>query len=272
MNSFLSELKQWSFANFPEKFAAALPKLIVFIVVIAVGFWLSKLAGNLMVKILESKNVDKSMHRFVNRSTVIFLRIIVAVVALEQVGFNVNSFITALGAAGITAGLGLQNSIAQLAGGIQILFNKPFKSGDFVEIDNVSGKVREIRFMYTTLVTNDNKLVVVPNQKITTSTLINYTARDKIRLDLTYSISYDDDVEKAKKVLKQVIESDRFFSRSRSIPSVFQNTVQAALTSPASFGVKVKIIGLHISVCRKKSSLHLTKTEYISPMISLMCI
>ena len=96
--------------------------------------------------------------------------------------------------------------------------------------------------MYTTLVTNDNKLVVVPNQKITTSTLTNYTARDKIRLDLTYSISYDDDVEKAKKVLKQVVESE------------------------------VKIIGLHISVCRKKSSLHLTKTEYISPMISLMCI
>lgn len=208
MNSFLSELKQWSFANFPEKFAAALPKLIVFIVVIAVGFWLSKLAGNLIVKILESKNVDKSMHRFVNRSTVIFLRIIVAVIALEQIGFNVNSFITALGAAGITAGLGLQNSIAQLAGGIQILFNKPFKSGDFVEIDNVSGKVREIRFMYTTLVTNDNKLVVVPNQKITTSTLINYTARDKLRLDLTYSISYDDDIEKAKKVLKQVVESE----------------------------------------------------------------
>ena len=62
--------------------------------------------------------------------------------------------------------------------------------------------------MYTTLVTNDNKLVVVPNQKITTSTLTNYTARDKIRLDLTYSISYDDDVEKAKNVLKQVVESE----------------------------------------------------------------
>ena len=62
--------------------------------------------------------------------------------------------------------------------------------------------------MYTTLVTNDNKLVVVPNQNITTSTLINYTTRDKIRLDLTYSISYEDDIEKAKKVLKQVVESE----------------------------------------------------------------
>lgn len=208
MGAFFSDLKQWSFENFPEKFAAALPKIIVFVLVIVIGFWLAKLAGNLMVKILENKNVDKSMHRFVKRSTVIFLRIIVAVIALEQIGFNVNSFITAIGAAGITAGLGLQNSIAQLAGGVQILFNKPFKSGDYVEIGNVQGKVREIRFMYTTLVTNDNKLVVVPNQNITTSTLINYTARDKLRLDLTYTISYDDDIEKAKRVLKQVTEAE----------------------------------------------------------------
>lgn len=208
MNSFFSELKQWSFENFPEKFAAALPKLIVFILVLVIGFWLAKLVGDLTVKILENKGVDKSMHRFVKRSTVIFLRIIVAVIALEQIGFNVNSFITALGAAGITAGLGLQNSIAQLAGGVQILFNKPFKAGDYIEIGDVQGKVREIRFMYTTLVTNDNKLVVVPNQNITTSTLINYTTRDKIRLDLTYSISYEDDIEKAKKVLKQVVESE----------------------------------------------------------------
>lgn len=208
MNSFFSELKQWSFENFPEKFAAALPKLIVFILVLVIGFWLAKLVGDLTVKILENKGVDKSMHRFVKRSTVISLRIIVAVIALEQIGFNVNSFITAIGAAGITAGLGLQNSIAQLAGGVQILFNKPFKAGDYIEIGDVQGKVREIRFMYTTLVTNDNKLVVVPNQNITTSTLINYTTRDKIRLDLTYSISYEDDIEKAKKVLKQVVENE----------------------------------------------------------------
>ena len=185
-----------------------MPKLLSFILVMVIGFWLAKLAGNLIVKILESKNVDKSMYRFVKRSTVIFLRIIVSVIALEQIGVHVNAFITALGAAGITAGLGLQNSISQLASGVQILFNKPFKSGDFVEIGNVKGKVREIRFMYTTLVTNDNKLVVVPNQTITTSTLVNYTARDKIRLDLTYTVSYDDDIEKVKKVLAKVVESE----------------------------------------------------------------
>lgn len=208
MDALINNIKQWTFENFPEKLAAAMPKLISFILVMVIGFWLAKLAGNLIVKILESKNVDKSMYRFVKRSTVIFLRIIVSVIALEQIGIHVNAFITALGAAGITAGLGLQNSISQLASGVQILFNKPFKSGDFVEIGTVKGKVREIRFMYTTLVTNDNKLVVVPNQTITTSTLVNYTARDKIRLDLTYTVSYDDDIEKVKKVLAKVVESE----------------------------------------------------------------
>ena len=208
MESFFSSFKQLSLEQLPEKFMESLPKLIVFVLVLVIGFWLAGLAGKLIVKILESKNVDKSMHRFIKRSVVIFLRIIVAVIALEQIGFNVNSFITALGAAGITAGLGLQNSIAQLAGGIQILFNKPFKSGDYIELGNVQGKVREIRFMYTTLVTNDNKVVVIPNQNITTSNLINYTARDKIRLDLTYTINYDDDIEKAKKVLGKVAQDN----------------------------------------------------------------
>lgn len=214
MGSFFSDFKQQSFEQLPEKILESLPKLIVFILVLVIGFWLAGLAGKLIVKILESKNVDKSMHRFIRRSTVIFLRIIVAVIALEQIGFNVNSFITALGAAGITAGLGLQNSIAQLAGGVQILFNKPFKSGDYIELGDVQGKVKEIRFMYTTLVTNDNKVVVIPNQNITTSNLINYTARDKIRLDLTYTISYDDDIEKAKKLLGKVAQDNKLILKN----------------------------------------------------------
>lgn len=214
MGSIVNELKQWSFDNFPEKIMSALPRLIVFILVLVIGFWIARIIGDLIIKILKSKDVDKSMHRFIRRSVIIFLRIIVAVIALEQIGFNVNSFITALGAAGITAGLGLQNSIAQLAGGVQILFNKPFKSGDYIEIGNVQGKVREIRFMYTTLITNDNKIVVVPNQNITTSNLINYTALDKIRVDLTYTVSYDDDIEKVKKVLADVAEKEPLVLKS----------------------------------------------------------
>ncbi len=201
MSRFIQYFKEWTFENLPEKIMEALPHLIVFLAIIIIGFWISNRLSELLVKILKKHNVDHSMHRFLQRSVMILLKIVVAVIALDQIGININSFVTALGAAGITAGLGLQNSIAQFASGVQILFNKPFKSGDYVEVDGVQGKVKEIRFMYTTLITNDNKIVVVPNLNITTKNLINYSDQGTIRLDLVYSISYDDDIDKAKKVL-----------------------------------------------------------------------
>lgn len=199
--TFMQTIRQWGLENIPAKIYDIIPKLIVFTLIIIIGFWLSNKIGKLLVKILDKQNVDKSIHRFLQKSLSIFLKIIITVIALEQLGFNVNSFITAIGAAGITAGLGLQNSISQFASGIQILFNKPFKSGDYIEIDGIEGKVKEIRFMYTVLVTRDNKEVVIPNQKITTNALINYTKLEKIRLEFVFSISYSEDIDKAKEVL-----------------------------------------------------------------------
>lgn len=208
MHNFLEQFKQWSIENLPEKIMEALPHLVSFIIIIVIGFWLSSVVGKLFVKLLEKRNVDASMHRFLMRSIIVFLRVIVSVIALEQIGISVNSFVTAIGAAGITAGLGLQNSISQFASGVQILFNKPFKSGDYVKLNEVEGKVKEIRFMYTTLITNDNKTVVVPNLNITTSNLINYSAQGTMRIDLVYFISYNDDIERAKKVLMNVATSN----------------------------------------------------------------
>lgn len=208
MHSFFETFKQWSFENLPEKIMDALPHIISFVLVIVVGFWLSNLAGKLLVKILEKNKVDSSMHRFLMRFLVVLLKIVVVVIALEQIGISVNSFIAALGAGGIAAGFGLQNSIAQFASGMQILFNKPFKSGDYIKLGDVEGKVKEIRFMYTTLITNDNKTVVVPNLNVTTNNLINYSAQGTMRIDLIYSIAYSNDIETAKKVLMNVATSN----------------------------------------------------------------
>lgn len=208
MHSFFETFKQWSFENLPEKIMDALPHIISFVIVIVVGFWLSNLAGKLLVKILEKNKVDSSMHRFLMRFLVVLLKIVVVIIALEQIGINVNSFVAALGAGGIAAGFGLQNSIAQFASGVQILFNKPFKSGDYIKLGDVEGKVKEIRFMYTTLITNDNKTVVVPNLNVTTNNLINYSAQGTMRIDLIYSIAYSNDIETAKKVLMNVATSN----------------------------------------------------------------
>lgn len=208
MGNFIEFFKERTFETLPDTIIHILPKIIGFAAVLIIGFWLSNLAGKLLVKILQRNKVDESMHRFLMRSLVALLKIIVAIIALEQIGISVNSFVTALGAAGITAGLGLQNSIAQFASGVQILFNKPFKSGDYVKISDVEGKVSEIRFMHTTLVTLDNKMVVVPNLNVTTNNLINYTSQGIMRIDLLYSIGYGEDIDKVKKVLMNTATSN----------------------------------------------------------------
>ncbi len=194
-NRWLSEL--------PIKLLNKLPSIIGATIVIVIGFFFTKFIGKLLIKIMVKNHVDESVHHFLRNIVVITLRIICVLFALGVLGVDVNSFAAAIGGAGITAGLGLQSSIAQFASGIEIMFNKPFKSGDFIEIDGISGKVEEIHFMHTNLLTADNRRVIIPNSHVTSGKLINYTAQKTRRLDLQFSISYSDDFNKAKAVIAQ---------------------------------------------------------------------
>ncbi len=208
----------WLSQSLPIKIYDSLPKILISlasaIVIIALGFWLGNIARKMTVKILEKHSVDRSVHLFLSRSASIIIKIIFVIIALSQLGVNINSFIAAIGAAGITAGLGLKDSISQFASGIQILFNKTFQSGDFIEIDGLSGKVEEIHFMYTTLITLDNKRVTIPNNHVTSNDIVNYTAKDTRRVDFMFSISYDDDISKAKGIL---------YRTARDNPNVLDN-------------------------------------------------
>lgn len=181
------------------------PSVIMAIVIVILGIVISKFIGRLAVKAMSAKGVDPSIHSFIRTIIVLLFNFIFILSALSTLGLDINSFIAALGAAGITAGLGLQASVSQVASGVQILFNHPFKSGDYIDVGTVSGKVQEIKIMYTVLVTVDNKRVIIPNSYITSNNIINYNAEDRRRLDLIFSISYDADIEKAKEVIREVI-------------------------------------------------------------------
>ncbi len=196
------KLSAFDFETFITKLVDALPKLVGVALMLALGFWISSLIGKLLIKWLTKKGVDASVHSFLRSIVVWLLRLAVILSAFSTLGVNLNSFIAALGAAGLTAGIGLQNSIAQIASGLQILVNKPFKSGDFVELENISGVVHEIKLMYTVFTTIDNKRVIVPNSHITSNNIINYNAENNRRLDLTFSVSYSDDIALAKQVLR----------------------------------------------------------------------
>lgn len=175
-----------------------LPLIIAVVIIIAVGFFISNLIGKIVVKGLKLKGVDSSVHGFVKTIVTFILKLFFILTALATLGIDVNSFIAALAAGGLTAGFGLQHSISQFASGLQILINHPFRSGDYIDIGSVSGTVREIKIMYTVLTTLDNRRVIVPNSHITESNIINFTAEGNRRIDLQYSVSYSDDIDKAK--------------------------------------------------------------------------
>ena len=191
-----------------------LPTIFTAIIIFVIGLIVSKIIGKLLVKAMEAKGVDSSVHSFIKTLVVCFINLIFILSAFSALNINVNSFITAIGAAGITAGLGLQSSISQFASGVQIIFNKPFKNGDYIDIGEVSGSVQEIKMMYTTLLTADNKRVIVPNSTITSSNIINYNAEKKRRIDFTFPLSYDADFEEAKSALLEVIAQNDLILKS----------------------------------------------------------
>lgn len=186
-----------------------IPVILSALVIIVVGFIISNFIGKLVVKGMQAKGVDPSIHTFIRTCVTMLLKLVFILSALSTLGLNVTSFITAVGAAGVTAGLGLQSSVSQLASGIQILINHPFKSGDYVELGTVSGKVHEIKLMYTVFITADNKQVIVPNSTITTGNIINYNAENRRRLDLVYSVAYDQDISKAKEAILETVKANQ---------------------------------------------------------------
>ena len=186
------------------------PLIVAAVMIIIVGFIVANLIGKVIVKALELKGVDKSIHNFIKTIVVLILKTGIVLSALSTINVDVNSFIAALAAGGVTAGFGLQSSISQIASGFQILINHPFKSGDYIDIGSVQGKVVEIKMMYTVLLTLDNRKVIVPNSTITTGNIINYNAENKRRIDLVYSISYDTDISKAREAILSVARRGEF--------------------------------------------------------------
>ena len=209
-----------------ERFMEKLPTIIIAIAFILIGVLLSKLAKKLVVKSLKSRNVDPSVYNFIKRLVSVSINF-VFILGAASMFINVGSLVAAVGAAGVTAGLGLQSTVAQFASGIQILLNHPFKTGDFVELNGISGSVADIRFMNTVIITPDNKRIVIPNSHITTNHIINYSAENKRRVDLTFSISYSDNIEKAKTVIKEVALLNEYVLKD-PLPEVYVNSHEAS--------------------------------------------
>ena len=206
----------WENLDIFNKIAEKIPSIIIAVLMILAGIIIAKIVSNFIVDTMKLKHVDPSVYNFIKRFASVAIKGTFILSALSMF-FDIGSIVTAIGAAGVAASLGLQDSVAQFASGIQILLNHPFKNGDFVEVNGIQGNVTDIRFMNTVITTADNKRVIVPNSHITTNHIINYSAENIRRVDLTYSIGYADDMAKAKNVIRNVAECNELILKDPEI-------------------------------------------------------
>jgi len=183
-------------------------KLIGLILIITVGLRLVKILLKLINKMKGFNKLEKSVQTFIVSFIGIVLKALVFITALAYVGIPMTSILTVFGTATLAVGLSLQGGLTNMMGGILILIFKPFKVGDYIETHTDSGTVEEITIFYTILKTPDNKKVVIPNGPLSNEPITNYSAQDKRRLDLEFSVSYDTDIDKVKDLLTKILKEE----------------------------------------------------------------
>lgn len=196
-----------------DKIISALPILAFAFIVFFLGIILSRILLKFTAKFIQRSNIENTAGSFLISLIRVILYILVAIIALSILNVPMTSIVTVIGTAGIAIGLALQNSLSNLAGGFIILFSKPFKSGDLIEIDNSLGTVQSIGILYTKIITPDNKSIFIPNGKITDAKIINYSESATRRVDLIFDIGYNDDFEKARNVIFKIIADDNLILR-----------------------------------------------------------
>lgn len=184
------------------------PKLLGAIVVLIIGLWIIKIINKAVSRMLEKKDFDPSLEPFVRTLISVLLKIMLVISVMTMVGIQMTSFIAILGAAGLAVGLALSGTLQNFAGGALILSFKPFKVGDFIEAQGFMGTVYEIQVFNTMLKTPDNKVVIIPNGGLSTGAITNFSKEPTRRVAWSFGIAYGDDVDKARKVIRNLIDAD----------------------------------------------------------------
>lgn len=183
-------------------------KALTALVIFYIGRIVARLVAKGIRKVMRSQEVDKILESFVSNLVYWAMMMFVIIAAINQIGVQTTSLIAIVGAAGLAIGLSLQGSLANFAAGVLIVMFRPYRVGDYVEAAGIAGTVMQVQILTTVLKTGDNKQIVVPNGQIMGSIITNYSANDTRRVDLTIGVSYDDDIDKVRSTLQDLIDAD----------------------------------------------------------------
>lgn len=184
-------------------------KVVLFLVTLFFGIISIKLFMMLIKRLLLISSMDNAVVHFCTHSIEIILAVILMLHAFSLLDIPLTSMIAVISAFGVAIGLAIQDSIANVANGLIMIGTRPFKVGDFVQIGSDEGRIEELRLMNTVLSTVDNRKLILPNRQVFTSRIVNYNTNPTRRIDLTFAVDYDTDIDKAIKVTKTACTSCR---------------------------------------------------------------
>ena len=210
------------------------PKLISAIAIWIIGGGIIKLIIGGAVRAMDKSKTDPSLKPFVRGIVGTLLKVMLAITALGMLGIEMTSFIAILAAAGLAIGMALSGTLQNFAGGIMILLFKPFKVGDVIDAQGYVGSVKEIQIFNTLLKTPDNKIIILPNGGLSTSSMVNISAEPLRRVDWTIAVSYGEDLDHVREVIKRLSDAD---TRIHKDPEVFIAVAELA-DSSVNFAVR----------------------------------
>lgn len=210
-------------------------KLIIGLIVISIGLKLIKKIVKQFMLFLEKRDVDITLRRFLQSLLSGVLKIVLFIGILGYWEVKLTGLAALVASGGVAIGLALQGSLSNFAGGFIILLLRPFKVGDYIQTGNYEGSVEQIGLFYTNLTTIDNKLILIPNGVLSNGSLINYSAKSERRVDLTFSVGYENDIKQVKNVLSEIVNSNSLILRN---PEPFIG-VSAHGASSVDFSVRV---------------------------------
>jgi small conductance mechanosensitive channel len=204
-------------------------KLVVALAIVFIGKFVANLVRDGVVKVMRHRGMDETIISFLSSLLYGTLFVIVLIAAISHLGFNTTSLVAIVGAAGLAIGLALQGSLSNFASGVLLIILKPFKSGDFIDVAGVSGIVEEIHVFSTKLRTGDNKAVIIPNGKITSSTITNFSTKPERRLDLVIGVSYDADLAKTKALLTKITSEHELVLKDKEVVIGVQELAESSV-------------------------------------------
>jgi small conductance mechanosensitive channel len=183
-------------------------KAVAALLILLIGRWAAKIVRKVIQDVMVRTKVDTTLISFVASLSYVALMAFVILAALGQLGIQTTSFIAILGAAGLAVGLALQGSLSNFAAGVLMIVFKPFKVGEFIEAGGASGTVEKIEIFTTTLKSPDNKIIIIPNSKVSGGNIINYSSEPTRLVDLQVVFNYKDDIVKIERLLQEILDSD----------------------------------------------------------------